>query len=670
MATVQNDAYINQRLVLFAKRLAITLVGIATILGACITYGWIADAEIFKHMFMSGPVVWSSVGINTVLLAVVVGLLIGCFQLSLSDKVMFYCKVIGSILCLIVFASALSTVIETLGGLDLGLNHIWYRPSEDSSGLSYPGPMTPDVSIAFIALSVALFIQTWLSHSKIEIAQWLCAVALVVTSLPLVGAMSGAESLCTFFGCLRMSEAISILFILLSGSCFLIRPDQGLSAFLWSYSAAGLVARRAALLVIFLPAIFGLRFALVHYQIVDNSLGWVAFGVGGLALAIALVVSGVRSAEQLMTSAVRVSPALVPQGADSIPFSINTGLDQNASGAVQRLGTGSFMGAEGRVEALPPSERVRKVCLACEVEFSKDEDVCPECESALTGMVDKSLVGQLFADKYEVVWALGDGGMASVYLAKHLYTKQDVAIKVLHASLSGNIHGVKRFQQEAKALGTLNHPNIVGVKDFGFTTGGEAFLAMEYIKGTSLSDIIRKKKSLTTLETALIMVQVCEALLHAHGEGIIHRDLKPSNIMCSPDGRGGYDVKVVDFGLAKVTGRDDPEMIKLTQTGDCQGSPPYMSPEQCTSRPVDYRSDIYALGCIIFECLAGSPPFLSTSVFETMTMHVTSPAPGMPPNLQIPQNIRSMIATSLEKDPESRQKSVQEIQAVLVSVIS
>ncbi len=658
MSTVQTDQYINQRLVTFAKWLAVALVGIATILGACITYGWVLDAEICKHMFMSGPVIWSSVGINTVLLATVLSLLIACFQLPLSAKVVFGCKVVGSVLCFIVFASALSTVIETLGGLDLGLNHIWYRPSEDSSGLSYPGPMTPDVSLAFIALSVALFIQTWLSVSKIEIAQWLCVIALGVTSLPLVGAMSGAESLCTFFGCLRMSEAISILFILLSGSCFLLRPDQGLSAFLWSYSAAGLVARRAALLVIFLPALFGLRFALVHYKIVDNSLGWVAFGVGGLSLAIALVVSGVRSAEQLMTSAVRVSPALVAPSSEA------------SGNSIQSFGTGSFMGIDGLIQAPVPSDRVRKVCLACEVEFSKYEDVCPECESALTRMIDKSLVGQLFADKYEVVWALGDGGMASVYLAKHVYTKQDVAIKVLHASLAGNIHGVKRFQQEAKALGTLNHPNIVGVKDFGFTTDGEAFLAMEYVKGTALSDLISKQKSLTMYDTALIMVQVCEALLHAHGAGIIHRDLKPSNIMCSPDGHGGYDVKVVDFGLAKMSGRDDPDMIKLTQTGDCQGSPPYMSPEQCTAKPVDYRSDIYSLGCIVFECLVGTPPFLSTSVFETMTMHVSTPAPGFPPNMPIPQEVRSMVSIALEKNPEARQKSVDEIQSVLVSVIS
>jgi len=655
MATALTDDYLNRRLVLFAIRLSILLVGLATVLGACIVYGWTVDVDSFKHMFLNGPVIWSSVGINTVLLGAALALSIACFQVALPNKIQLACKVLGSLLCSIVFFSSVSTAVETLAGLDLGLNHIWYRPSEDSSGLSYPGPMTPDVSIAFIALTLALLIQSWLNANKVEIAQWLSVVALVITSLPLVGAMSGAESLCTFFGCLRMSESISVLFILLSGACFLLRADQGLSAFLWSYTAAGLVARRAALLIIFLPALFGLRYALVQYKVVDNSLGWIAFGVGGLAIAIVLVISGVKSAEQLMSSAVRLAPGgLVPPGAlySSISIGGNTDL-VNSNSAL----------------ATPVDEGIRRVCLGCEEEFSNDHEDCPVCGSILSRMIDKSLVGKVFADKYEVIWALGDGGMASVYLAKHMYTKQDVAIKVLHAALAGNLKGVKRFQLEAKALGTLNHPNIVAVKDFGFTAGGEAFLAMEYIKGTALSDLISKRKNLGVNETAKIMMQVCRALLHAHGEGVVHRDLKPSNIMCSPNGFGGFNVKVVDFGLAKITGRDDPEMIKLTKTGDCQGSPPYMSPEQCTSKPIDYRSDIYALGCILYECVVGEPPFLADSVFETLTLHVSSAPPDFPKDLYVSKEFKAMVYQALQKDPNDRQKSVDEILEVLAGVV-
>jgi predicted Ser/Thr protein kinase len=568
-------------------------------------------------------------------------------------------KVIASLLCLLAFLAGLSTAVETLAGLDLSLNHIWYRANEDSSGLSYPGPMTPDVSFAFMALTSALAIQTWFASKRIEFAQWLCVVALMITSLPLIGSVSGAESLCTFFGCLRMSEGISFLFIVVSSACFLLKPDQGLAGFLCSNTASALVARRATLLVVFLPMLFALRFALVQYKIVDNGLGWAIFASGAIALAVALVVTGVKATEQLMASAAGLSPSALFSQTGSMAlnqpanqeFSINVG-----AGVIQ-----------DQIEH--SSSHVRKVCLACEEEMDKDQDVCPFCDSVLTRLINKSLVGQIFADKYEVMWQLGDGGMASVYLAKHLYLQQELAVKVLHAAVSSSIVDVKRFQQEAKALGTLNHPNIVAVKDFGFTASGEAFLAMEYVKGFSLSDLVEKSKGLTVQETAAVMVQVCDALLHAHGEGIVHRDLKPSNIMCSPGQNGKMDVKVVDFGLAKITGRDDIDAIKLTQTGACYGSPPYMSPEQCLSKSVDFRTDIYALGCILYECLVGKSPFVGGSVYETLTMQVTDPAPDFPASVSIPPEYRKMVMQALEKKPDARQRSVDEIKQVLVKLV-
>jgi serine/threonine-protein kinase len=165
------------------------------------------------------------------------------------------------------------------------------------------------------------------------------------------------------------------------------------------------------------------------------------------------------------------------------------------------------------------------------------------------------------------------------------------------------------------------------------------------------------------------MVQVCDALLHAHGEGIVHRDLKPSNIMCSPGQNGKMDVKVVDFGLAKITGRDDIDAIKLTQTGACYGSPPYMSPEQCLSKSVDFRTDIYALGCILYECLVGKSPFVGGSVYETLTMQVTDPAPDFPASVSIPPEYRKMVMQALEKKPDARQRSVDEIKQVLVKLV-
>ncbi|MFA6557062.1 MAG: hypothetical protein WCT03_11640, partial [Candidatus Obscuribacterales bacterium] len=435
MSIVLPNDYLNERLVGYATIAALFLAVASLVLGATVTYGWVADVSACKHMFLNGPVVWSSVGLNTVFLGIAICVLLVAQEPSVSKPISFAMQIFASVLCLIVFLAGLATSIETLGGLDLSLNHILYRANEDSSGLSFPGPMTPDVSFAFMALTSAVAIQTWFSKKRTELAQWLCVVALMITSLPLIGAVSGAESLCTFFGCLRMSEGISFLFIVMSSACFLLKCDQGLAGFLCSNTASALVARRATLLVVFLPVLFAARFALVHYKIVDNALGWAIFALGAVALTVALVVSGVKSAEQLIATAAGVTPsALFTQTgsfAANPEFSINLG-----SGIIQ-----------DHIERAPSS--VRKVCLACEEEIAQEEEVCPYCDSVLTRLINKSLVGQIFADKYEVMWELGDGGMASVYLAKHLYLQQELAVKVLHAAVSSNIHDVKRFQQEA-----------------------------------------------------------------------------------------------------------------------------------------------------------------------------------------------------------------------------
>ena len=303
MTIAQPNSYLNERLVGYATLGGLFLAVASLVLGATVTFGWVADNSLLKHMFLNGPVVWSSVGINTTFLGISICLLLVAQEPSLSRPVSLVLQVIATLLCLIVFLAGLSTAIETLAGLDLSLNHIWYRANEDSSGLSFPGPMTPDVSFAFMALTAAVGIQTWFSSKRTELAQWLCVAALMITSLPLIGAVSGAESLCTFFGCLRMSEGISFLFIVMSSACFLIKSDQGLAGFLCSNTASALVSRRATLLVVFLPILIGVRFALVQYKIVDNALGWAIFALGAIALAVALVVTGVKSAEQLIASA-------------------------------------------------------------------------------------------------------------------------------------------------------------------------------------------------------------------------------------------------------------------------------------------------------------------------------------------------------------------------------
>ena len=617
----------------YVRILALTS-GLLTVLVLCagmvVTAGWCLDNDSLKGLFADGPVIWSSVGVNTALLSL--ALLSFCLPEKLGYKTaIFPGRILGFGFCLLVFASGLATGIETFARLDLGLNHCWFRLNPDSSGISYPGPMTPDVSVAFAIVALGIALQAVAPDKLTPLCQWLCLASMMVTSLPLFGSLSGARALCTMFGCLRMSAPISALFVVLCLSAFLSRADKGPAAALCLTTPSGVVARRASLLLLFLPLLICVRYTIVQLNVADEPLSWALFGVSATVLVLAIVISGVKSAEASFRKA-----ALK---AISDPIAAK-------------------------------ETRTRKVCLGCDGEFSADYDVCPECDCAMTRLVDPSLVGEIYADKYEIIWEIGAGGMARVYKARHIFLNQIVALKVLRAEAGSRPISIKRFQQEAQALAALSHPNIVSIQDFGFTPSGEAFLAMQYLSGGSLADLLDGFRKLNVHDTALIMLQVLDALGHAHGLGIVHRDLKPSNIMCSRNADGTYKVKVVDFGLAQIN--DDltgEERVKLTQTGDCHGSPPYMSPEQCQAEKLDLRTDIYSLGCIFYECVTGSTPFVSESAYNLMNMHVNASPPQFSPELNLPAQFKAMVFTALQKDPEARQSSVQEMKDVLISIL-
>src|SRR4051794_34725271 len=177
----------------------------------------------------------------------------------------------------------------------------------------------------------------------------------------------------------------------------------------------------------------------------------------------------------------------------------------------------------------------------------------------------EQLIGQVLDEKYRIEKKLGQGGMGAVYLATHLGTGRPVALKVISPQFMTNEEFVERFKREAKAAGLLRHPNVVNVTDFGFTSieaGRIAYLVMEYLNGTNLGDLLKKKKQLPLGFTVDIVEQVCLAIDEAHKQGIIHRDLKPDNIWLEPNGRGGYNVKVLDFGLAKLRNSSRPTAIR------------------------------------------------------------------------------------------------------------
>jgi serine/threonine-protein kinase len=279
-------------------------------------------------------------------------------------------------------------------------------------------------------------------------------------------------------------------------------------------------------------------------------------------------------------------------------------------------------------------------------------------------------IGTLIAGRYEILQKLGSGGMSTVYKARHQAINKIFAVKILHPHLQMDTNAILRFQQEAKAVSKLFHPNIVGLTDFGVTDDGQPFQVMEYLSGKSLADIIKEEGRLSPLRALRIFMQVCDALEHAHGQSIIHRDLKPSNIMLVEQG-GEHDfVKLVDFGIAKMIADDD-KIQQLTQTGEIFGSPPYMSPEQCMGRKLDVRSDFYSMGCLMYETVAGKPPLIGNNVFETIQKHTDEMPKSIAATLGSEVHggeLERIIFKAMAKDREQRYQTAQELKADLVAL--
>lgn len=255
--------------------------------------------------------------------------------------------------------------------------------------------------------------------------------------------------------------------------------------------------------------------------------------------------------------------------------------------------------------------------------------------------------------KYELKEKLGSGGMSIVYKAHDLALDRFVALKLLLPQAGDRPIDSMRFQQEAKAASRLEHPNIVKVHDFNVTEDGAPYLVMSYLDGISLSDLIKREGGLEPGRWLSIMIQACDALSCAHENNVVHRDIKPSNFVLCQE-KGNEVLKLVDFGIAKIETNDDQS---LTKTGEVFGSPLYMSPEQCAGSKVDSRSDVYSLGCVMYEALAGKPPHSGENALATIVKHLQEmPAPLSSICRKIPQieSIDKIVLKCLEKKPEDR----------------
>lgn len=248
-------------------------------------------------------------------------------------------------------------------------------------------------------------------------------------------------------------------------------------------------------------------------------------------------------------------------------------------------------------------------------------------QSGLKGMNASSMLqGQIFAERYEIIELIGKGGSGTVYKVRHLHLDKMFALKILHASGAENEEDTAlRFQQEAKLGTRLDHAGIVRVHDFG-VFDGKSFMIMDLLTGESLSQLI-KKQALTEERLVRIFAQILNALSYAHEKSVIHRDIKPNNVLIHQDENGEDQVTLVDLGIAKLLSAQD---MNLTKTGEIFGTPLYMSPEQCLGQAVDARSDIYSVGCVLYEVLAGTPPFRGATVFEIINKHVSEAPPPVP----------------------------------------
>lgn len=285
------------------------------------------------------------------------------------------------------------------------------------------------------------------------------------------------------------------------------------------------------------------------------------------------------------------------------------------------------------------------------------------------GQTDGAMTGQVLGERYQLLSVLGSGGMGTVYKAMHLGLGRTVAVKLLHPHIVGDERSVQRFNQEMQVMSALNHPHLIAITDAGITKERAPYFVMEYLEGHSLSDELDRSGNLPEAAAFKIALQIADALDYAHNKGIVHRDLKPNNIMLV--GRNDF-VKVVDLGIAKLASGSD-SLQRLTHTGEIFGSPLYMSPEQCLGKNVDYRADIYGLGCLIYEMVSNNLPITGETPIETLMHHINdSPRPlSQVPGMKMTPGLvglEQIVMHCLEKDPARRFQSMGELHRALEQV--
>jgi serine/threonine protein kinase len=280
----------------------------------------------------------------------------------------------------------------------------------------------------------------------------------------------------------------------------------------------------------------------------------------------------------------------------------------------------------------------------------------------LLGLVDQA-EGPVYFENYEILNTIGRGGMGIIYRARSRRDGSLVALKVLRTDLLVDPVSVKRFEHEATAASSLDHPNLIRIREFGLSRYGQPYIIMDFLDGVELQTLLSHCEHLDLPIFVNIFTQVCDALAYAHTKGLIHRDLKPGNMMLVKGPTGADVVKIIDFGIAKILCEQN-RSNNITTTGEMLGSPAYMSPEQCGGVALDSRSDIYSLGCVMYEAISGLLPFRNESAIGTIMMQVNDrplPFAQVRPDLSVPEELERIIFKAMEKDPANRYQTAAEL---------
>ncbi len=304
-------------------------------------------------------------------------------------------------------------------------------------------------------------------------------------------------------------------------------------------------------------------------------------------------------------------------------------------------------------------------CARCDHDLPRGDRFCGRCglANSTDGKPVDPLLGITVAERYRIERRIGVGGMGTVYLGSHHRIGQKVAVKVLHERHARDAQLTLRFENEAMTYGRVHHPNLVSLHDFGRTPDGMFFMVLDYCPGNLLSAEIREQKRLAPALAVDIITQIAQGLAAAHEVGIVHRDLKPENVILMESRPGRYHVKLLDFGIAKCV---DDEGPRLTQAGMVFGTPEYMSPEQARGEQVDARSDIYALGAMLYELLTGRPPFGGSNKMKVMHCQASErPTPPQDRIPELPDDVCSIVLKCLQKKAKDR---FQTAEALIVAL--